>query len=110
MTKSFYTTPLRSQKRDRVKCDDNRATESIVHCMSDRVALITVTAVRDSLASHNREVGELVHLVSNWDPFSNEGDLEAHLEGSVGRVIDFKLLSDRATRGNGWGGRGEKLQ
>jgi len=94
MTKSFNTAPWRSRKRDTVKCDDNYATESIVHCMSDRVALITVTAVRDSLACHDREVGELVHLVSNRDPLSNEGDLEAHLEGSIGRVIDFKLLSD----------------
>ena len=25
---------------------------------------------------------------------SDEGDLEAHFEGGVGRVIDFKLLSD----------------
>ena len=45
-------------------------------------------------AGHGREVRELVHLVSNWDPLCNEGDLKAHLEGSVGRVVDFKLLSD----------------
>ena len=56
--------------------------------------MITVTAVKVSLACHDREVGELVHLVSNWDPLGDEGDLEAHFEGRVGRVVDFKLLSD----------------
>ena len=66
----------------------------MVLCKPYRVALITVTAVKVSLACHDREVGELVHLVGNWDPLSDEGDLEAHFEGGVGRVIDFKLLSD----------------
>lgn len=62
--------------------------------MSDRVALITVTAVKGTLACHDREVRELVHLISNRDPLSNEGNFEAHFEGSVGRVINLELLSD----------------
>ena len=66
----------------------------MVLCKPDRVALITVTAVKVSLACHDREVGELVHLVGNGDPIGDEGDLEANFEGGFGRVIDFKLLSD----------------